>query len=108
MGRVWTRRSYEHWPRTLPWSWRARLLALVLVCLLVPGCGISVTQVVITLAYASIGTCIALLVSPSLTAAIIGCLLGAVIGAAVYNNSLKADLMERQDWPRSLPDNTWR
>lgn len=108
MGRLWMRPSREHGPRTLAWHWRARLLALTLICLLVPGCGITVTQVVITLAYASIGTCIALLVSPSLTAAIIGCLLGALIGAVVYNNSLKTDLMERQDWHRVFPENTRR
>jgi hypothetical protein len=37
------------------------------------------------------------LVSPSVTAAIVGFVLGGFIGAAVYNNSLKADIMERQD-----------
>jgi|GEM_PF-5929262 len=82
----------------------SRLLSLALICLLLSGCGLSVTQVFVPLAYAGIGTCIALLVSPSLTAALIGFGLGAIIGAAVYNNSLKADIMERQDWHRWFPD----
>ncbi len=83
-----------------------RLLALALIFLLLPGCGLNINQVLVPLAYAGIGICVALLVSPSLTAALIGCVLGGIIGAAVYNNSLKADLMERQDWPRSDPDGT--
>ena len=83
-----------------------RLLVLALICVLLPGCGLNMNQVLVPLAYAGIGTCVALLVSPSLTAAIIGCVLGGVIGAAVYNNSLKADIMERQDWHRGLPDGT--
>lgn len=86
-----------------PWQ---RLWALVLISVLLPGCGLSTTQVLVPLAYAGIGTCVALLVSPSLTAALIGCILGGIIGAAVYNNSLKADLMERQDWHRGFPNGT--
>ncbi len=81
-----------------------RLLTLALICCLLSGCGLNAVQVFIPMAYAGIGTCIALLVSPSLTAAIIGFALGAIIGAAVYNNSLKADIMERQDWHRWFPE----
>ncbi len=76
-----------------------------MICLLLPGCGLSAPKILIPLAYAGIGTCVALLVSPSYTAAVIGFLLGGVIGAAVYNNSLKADIMERQDWHRGFPGN---
>lgn len=95
--------TWRHSSQTAPLR---RFLALALICLLLPGCGLNVGQVLIPLAYAGIGTCVALLVSPSLTAAIIGCLLGGIIGAAVYNNSLKIDLMERQDWHRGFPDGT--
>jgi hypothetical protein len=90
--------------RNRPPGGLARFLALALVGCLLTGCGLNATQVFIPLAYGGIGTCIALLVSPSLAAAVIGFALGAVIGAAVYNNSLKADIMERQDWHRWFPD----
>ena len=82
---------------TMIWGWR-QILVLGLICVLLPGCTVNLTQIFIPLAYASIGTCIALLVSPSVTAAVVGFALGGIIGAAVYNNSLKADLMERQGW----------
>jgi putative Mn2+ efflux pump MntP len=82
------------------WSWR-RILVLGLVCALLPGCSVNLTRIFVPLAYAGIGTGIALLVSPSVTAAIVGFVLGGIIGAAVYNNSLKTDLMERQDQFRS-------
>lgn len=72
-------------------------MACGLICALLPGCTMNLTQVFIPLAYAGIGVGIALLVSPSVSAAVVGFVLGGVIGAAVYNNSLKADLMERQD-----------
>lgn len=77
-------------------GWR-QLLVVGLICALLPGCALNPTQVFIPLAYAGIGMCIALLVSPSVTAAIVGFAMGGIIGAAVYNNSLKTDLMERQD-----------
>ena len=83
-----------------PWSW-SRILAIGLICALLPGCSINLTRVFIPLAYAGIGMGIALLVSPSLVAAIVGFVLGGIIGAAVYNNSLKTDIMERQDQFRS-------
>jgi hypothetical protein len=81
----------------LTWGWRP-MLAMGLICALLPGCSFNLTQVLIPLAYAGIGVCIALLVSPSVTAALVGFIMGGIIGAAVYNNSLKADLMERQGW----------
>jgi hypothetical protein len=80
----------------LTWGWR-QLLVVGLICVLLPGCTLNLTQIFIPLAYAGIGMCIALLVSPSVTAAIVGFVLGGIIGAAVYNNSLKTDLMERPD-----------
>ena len=80
-----------------PAAWRC-FLVLGLIGVLLTGCTLTPTQVFIPLAYAGIGMCIALLVSPSVSAAVVGFLLGGVIGAAVYNNSLKTDLMERQDW----------
>ncbi len=82
--------------RCVTWGW-GQILVLGLICALLPGCTLNLTQVFIPLAYAGIGMGIALLVSPSVTAAIVGFVLGGGIGAAVYNNSLKTDLMERQD-----------
>jgi hypothetical protein len=76
-------------------GWR-QFVVFGLILSLLPGCTVNLTQVLIPLAYAGIGMCIALLVSPSATAAVVGFVLGGAIGAAVYNNSLKADLMERQ------------
>lgn len=80
-----------------PRGWRS-CLVLGLIGVLLTGCTLTPTQVFIPLAYAGIGMCIALLVSPSVSAAVVGFLLGGIIGAAVYNNSLKTDLMERQQW----------
>jgi hypothetical protein len=84
------------------------MLVLGLICVVVPGCNLNLTQVFIPLAYAGIGTCIALLVSPSVTAAVVGFVLGGVIGAAVYNNSLKTDLMERQELLPGFPEGKYK
>lgn len=78
-------------------SWR-QIAVLGLICALLPGCTFNLARIFIPLAYGGIGMGIALLVSPSVTAAIVGFVLGGVIGAAVYNNSLKTDIMERQDF----------
>jgi hypothetical protein len=67
----------------------AKLLAVVLVLTLVAGCQEGVVQVGIPLAYGLTGLCLALLVSPTLTAGAVGFVVGCVLGAAVYNNSLK-------------------
>jgi hypothetical protein len=75
--------------------WFARALALVLIVALLPACQTSAAQIYIPLAYGVTGLCIALLVSPTPTAAIVGLLVGALLGAAVYNNSLKRHLVER-------------
>ncbi len=67
----------------------AQLLAVVLVLTLVAGCQENVVKVGIPLAYGLTGLCLALLVSPTITAAVVGFVMGCVLGAAVYNNSLK-------------------
>ena len=77
-------------------GWR-QMVILGLICALLPGCSLNVARVFIPLAYAGIGMGIALVVSPSVLAAIVGFVMGGVIGAAVYNNSLKTDIMERQE-----------
>jgi hypothetical protein len=71
-----------------------RLVALVLIATLLPGCPLSSAQVLIPLAYGLTGLCIALLVSPTPWAAIVGLVVGGLLGAAVYNNSLKRHLLE--------------
>ena len=75
-----------NWVRQRRWG---KLLAVVLVLTLVAGCQEGLAQVGIPLAYGLTGLCLALLVSPTLTAAVVGFVVGCVLGAAVYNNSLK-------------------
>jgi xanthosine utilization system XapX-like protein len=72
------------------------LVALALIFALMPGCQWTAAQLYIPLAYALTGLCIALLMSPTPTAAVVGLLLGLLLGAAVYNNSLKRQILERQ------------
>ncbi|MGO9176166.1 MAG: hypothetical protein ACLPYB_14165 [Desulfobaccales bacterium] len=74
-------------------GWR-RLLAIGLILALVPAC--SPAQVYIPLAYAFTGLCVALLMSPTLPAAVVGLVVGGLLGAAVYNNSLKRQIQDRQ------------
>jgi Na+/glutamate symporter len=61
-----------------------------------PACLVNPAQIYIPVAYAFTGLCIALLISPTYTAAVVGLVVGGLIGAAVYNNSLKRQLAERQ------------
>jgi hypothetical protein len=68
--------------------WR-KLVALVLVLTMVGACQVRLAQVGIPLAYGLTGMCLALLVSPTLIAGVVGFVVGCVLGAAVYNNSLK-------------------
>ncbi len=77
-----------------------KLVAMTLLLALAPACLFSPAQIYIPLAYAFTGLCIALLVSPTPTAAVVGLIVGGLIGAAVYNNSLKRQLLER---PRPEP-----
>lgn len=73
-----------------------RVVALCLILALLPACQWSPAQLYIPLAYAVTGMCVALLMSPTLTAALVGLVVGGLLGAAVYNNSLKHQILERQ------------
>jgi hypothetical protein len=84
-------------------GWGRKLAVLVLIIALVPACPWRAAQLYIPLAYALTGLCIALLMSPTPTAAVVGLVLGCLLGAAVYNNSLKRQIVERQKTePRTL------
>jgi hypothetical protein len=78
--------SSRCWLRARPW---VRLVAVLLALSLVAGCQEGVARVGIPLAYGLTGLCLALLVSPTLTAAVVGFVVGCALGAAVYNNSVK-------------------
>ncbi len=80
------------WLRQGRWQ---KIVALILVLTLVGACQDRVARVGIPLAYGLTGLCLALLVSPTLTAAVVGFLIGCVLGAALYNNSLKSQFLER-------------
>ncbi len=73
-------------------GWGARLMALGLILALMQGCQVSAAQIYIPLAYGVTGLCIALIMSPTTLAAVVGFMLGMLLGAAVYNNSLKHQL----------------
>jgi hypothetical protein len=73
-------------------GWRARVMALCLILALAPGCQCSAAQIYIPLGYGLTGLCLALLMSPSPLAAVVGFVAGVLLGAAVYNNSLKRQL----------------
>jgi hypothetical protein len=74
------------WLRRRRWP---KLVALVLILTMVGACQVRLAQVGIPVAYGLTGMCLALLVSPTATAAVVGFVVGCVLGAAVYNNSLK-------------------
>ncbi len=71
-------------------------MAVCLILALIPACQWDAAQVYIPLAYAVTGMCVALLMSPTVTAAVVGLVVGGLLGAAVYNNSLKRQIRERQ------------
>ena len=73
--------------------WR-KIVVLILVLSLVAACQDRVARVGIPLAYGLTGLCLALLVSPTVTAAVVGFVVGCILGAAVYNNSLKSQFLE--------------
>jgi hypothetical protein len=73
--------------------WR-KMVVLILILSLISACQERVAQVGIPLAYGLTGLCLALLISPTPTAAVVGFVVGCVLGAAVYNNSLKRQLLE--------------
>ena len=80
-------------------GWGPKMVALMLILALAPGCQYSSAQIAIPLAYALTGLCIALLVSPTVVAAVIGLVVGGILGAAVYNNSLKQEIQENPGQP---------
>ena len=73
-----------------------KAVALCLILVLIPACQWSPAQLYIPLAYAVTGMCVALLMSPTFTAALVGLAVGCLLGAAVYNNSLKRQIQERE------------
>jgi membrane associated rhomboid family serine protease len=77
-------------------AWGRKILALMLIITLVPTCQAVPARIYIPLAYGATGLCIALLMSPTYTAAVVGLAVGLLLGAAVYNNSLKRQLPEYQ------------
>jgi hypothetical protein len=81
--------------RVRGFNWGGRVVALCLILTLAPGCLISTAQIYIPLAYGLTGLCIALIMSPTLLAAGVGFVAGVLLGAAVYNNSLKRQLSAR-------------
>jgi membrane-associated phospholipid phosphatase len=81
--------------RTGQSAWGRKLVALALICALLPACQWSPAQIYIPLAYAATGVCIALLMSPTPAAAVAGAVMGALLGAAVYNNSIKRQILDR-------------
>ena len=74
--------------------WGIRLVAVCLILALAPGCQVSAAQIYIPLAYGLTGLCIALIMSPTLVAAVVGFMAGGLLGAAVYNNSLKQQISD--------------
>jgi hypothetical protein len=77
-----------------------RVVALCLILALAPGCQWTAAQIYIPLAYGLTGLSVALLMSPTLVAAVVGFMAGVLLGAAVYNNSLKRQLLSS---PRAGP-----
>jgi hypothetical protein len=71
-----------------------KIVALCLILALAPGCQISAAQIYIPLGYGLTGLCVALLMSPTPAAAVVGFIAGGLLGAAVYNNSLKRQIEE--------------
>ena len=67
-------------------------MVLCLILALAPGCQGSAAQVYIPLGCGLTGVCLALLMSPTPLAAVVGFMAGVLLGAAVYNNSLKRQL----------------
>jgi len=86
-------------PTLLHSARRRRVIAVILLIALLPACQVAPAQIYIPLAYGLTGLCVALLVSPSLMSACVGLSIGIVIGAAVYNNSLKRDLLQKDQQP---------
>ncbi|MHB9075079.1 MAG: hypothetical protein ACYC6G_16320 [Desulfobaccales bacterium] len=73
------------------------VVAVCLILALAPGCQISAAQIYIPLGYGLTGLCVALLMSPTPAAAVVGFIAGGLLGAAVYNNSLKHQMVESSE-----------
>ncbi len=73
--------------------WAMTAVAVCLILALAPGCQISAAQIYIPLGYGLTGLCVALLMSPTPAAAVVGFIAGGLLGAAVYNNSLKHQMV---------------
>ena len=71
-----------------------KVVAVCLILSLAPGCQISAAQIYIPVGYGLTGLCVALLMSPTPAAAVVGFIAGSLLGAAVYNNSLKRQIEE--------------
>jgi len=76
-------------------GWGRKMVVLTLIFTLIPACQSSAAKIYIPAAYAVTGMCVALLMSPTPTAAVVGLVLGLLLGAAVYNNSLKRQISDR-------------
>ena len=76
-------------------GWGRKMVVLTLIFSLIPACQCNPAKIYIPAAYGLTGMCVALLMSPTLTAAVVGLFLGLLLGAAVYNNSLKRQISER-------------
>jgi hypothetical protein len=79
--------------------WAMKVMALCLILALAPGCLINAAQIYIPLGYGLTGMCIALLMSPTPAAAVVGFIAGGLLGAAVYNNSLKRQIADSSTGP---------
>lgn len=77
-------------------AWGRKIMALMMIIALAPACQAVPAKIYIPLAYAATGMCVALLMSPTITAAVVGLGVGLLLGAVVYNNSLKRQLPEHQ------------
>lgn len=80
-----------------------RVVAICLVLALIPACQWSPAQFYIPLAYAVTGMCVALLMSPTFAAGAVGLVVGGLIGAAVYNNSIRRQIQERYRYDQGPP-----
>jgi hypothetical protein len=71
---------------------KMQVVALCLILALMPACQWSAAQIYIPLGYGLTGLCVALLMSPTPAAGVIGFIAGGLLGAAVFNNSLKRQI----------------
>lgn len=75
-------------------QWLVRAVVLLLIPSLLAACQLHAEQIYIPLAYGLTGLCLVLLVHPTFGAGVAGFVVGLILGAAVYNNSLKRQLVK--------------